>query len=46
MIKKLFMALLFVIMLAACENDEQLPFKPANSLPAIFYCHGKSWGNC
>jgi hypothetical protein len=35
MIKKLFMALLFVIMLAACENDEQLPYKPANSLPAV-----------
>ena len=29
------MALLFVIMLAACENDEQLPFKTANSLPAV-----------
>ena len=35
MIKKLFMALLFVIMLAACENDEQLPFKTANSSPAV-----------
>lgn len=29
------MALLFIIMLTACENDEQLPFKPANSLPAV-----------
>lgn len=38
------MALLFVIMLAACENDEQLPFKTANSLPAVstvMVSHGK-----
>ena len=44
MIKKLFMALLFVIMLAACENDEQQPFKTANSLPAVStvkVSHGK-----
>lgn len=38
------MALLFVIMLAACKNDEQLPFKTANSLPAVstvMVSHGK-----
>ena len=29
MIDKIFMVLLFVIMLAACESDEQLPFKTA-----------------
>ena len=29
------MVLLFVIMLAACESDEQLPFKTAKSLPAV-----------
>lgn len=35
MIDKIFMVLLFVIMLAACESDEQLPFKTAKSLPAV-----------
>ena len=31
MIDKIFMVLLFVIMLAACESDEQLPFKTAKT---------------
>ena len=35
MIDKIFMVLLFVIMLAACESDEQLPFKTAKS---SIYC--------
>ena len=37
MIDKIFMVLLFVIMLAACESDEQLPFKTAKSKTRSHY---------